>query len=572
MRGGAERECDRGAGSGETQAVTSRSAGERPGLERPAPRISSSARAGADTRRRSPPLNLSRPPGLAQRARRRALALAALAAAVACGDRAKSAEDAAGFEAKLPARIATQLAVGSALGESLTEREGLARFYKDRGGQPAWIEGQSVRDALARELLGALRESERHGLRPDAYHTGALDRALARGAAPDPDRLASVDVLLSDAFLHLARHLAEGAVDPRSLHAGFTRAGEAPLDPVRVLDAALEAEAIADALAHCAPRHPEYEVLAGELARLREAQAAGDESAAAHANQVRASLERWRWLPRELGRRHLRVNAASFGLEAFEGGEVRVAMRVVVGEKDWKTPLAHGVISHLELNPDWRIPRSIATREMLPAAQRDPGYFRAKGIQVFRDEDGTSLELDPARIDWRSVDADEFPYHLRQPPGPHNPLGRIKFVFANRYGVYLHGTPSDLAFARGVRALSHGCVRLEDEIALAKFALAPDPAWTDGRLLETLRSAWEHRLPLPEPLPVYLVYFTAFAKPDGKVSFSADPYGWDRDLLAALGADSAPARTAHGSIETGVPTALRSAMKSTSASASPMQP
>lgn len=481
---------------------------------------------------------------MAQRAWWRGFALAALAAAVGCSDRAKSAEDAAGFETKLHVHVEAQLAAGSALGERLTEREEVARFYKDRGGQPAWIEGHSVRDALARELLGALRDSERHGLHPAAYHAGALDRELAGELRPDPDRLASLDVLLSDAFLHLARHLAEGAVDPRSLHAGFTRAGGAPLDVVRVLDAALEAEEIADALAHCAPRHPEYEALVGELARLRQAQAAGDKAAAAHANQVRASLERWRWLPRELGRRHVRVNTASFGLEAFDGSEVRVAMRVVVGEKGWTTPLAHGAISHLEVNPDWRIPRSIATREMLPAARRDRGYFRAKGIQVLSDGDSDSApELDSTRINWKDVDPDEFPYQLRQPPGPHNPLGRIKFVFANPYGVYLHGTPSDLAFARGVRALSHGCVRLEDEIALAKFALAPDPAWTEERLLETLRSAWEYRLPLPEPLPVYLLYFTASAK-DGKVSYSADGYGWDRDLLAAL--DAKPARARSG--------------------------
>jgi murein L,D-transpeptidase YcbB/YkuD len=465
-------------------------------------------------------------------------ALTAFAAVLACGERAKSAEDAARFEAKLHTGIESRLAVPEAavLGEPLTEREALARFYNDRGGQPAWMEGQRVRDALARELLGALRESERHGLRPDAYHAGALDRALADRARPDPDRLASLDVLLSDAFLHLTRHLAEGAVDPRSLHPRFTRAGGAPLDPVRVLDAALEAGKIADALAYSAPPHPEYEALVRELARLRQARAAGDKGAAAREDQVRVNLERWRWLPRNLGRRQLRVNAATFALEAIEVGEVRLAMKVVVGEKGWKTPLAHGAITHLVLNPAWRVPRSIATREMLPGARRDPNYFRAKELQVWADaESGDPREVDSARVDWRRIDPEKFPYHVRQPPGPHNPLGRIKFVFANPYGVYLHGTPSDHAFARGVRALSHGCVRLEDEIALAKFALAPDPAWTHERLLETLRDAWEYRLPLPEPLPVYLLYFTASAKPDGQVSYGKDPYGWDRDLLAALG-------------------------------------
>jgi murein L,D-transpeptidase YcbB/YkuD len=232
------------------------------------------------------------------------------------------------------------------------------------------------------------------------------------------------------------------------------------------------------------------------------------------------------------------LNAASFALEAFDGDEVKVEMRVVVGEKEWETPIVRGVISHLELNPDWRIPRSIATREILPEAQRDPGYIRAQGIQVLRGEPDSESEeaIDPARIDWKDVEPEEFPYHLRQPPGPHNPLGRIKFDFANPYGVYLHGTPSDHSFARGLRALSHGCVRLEDEIALAKFALAPDPVWSETRLLETLRSASEYRLLLLEPLPVHLVYFTAFANSERAVEFSADPYGWDGELLAALDA------------------------------------
>jgi murein L,D-transpeptidase YcbB/YkuD len=461
----------------------------------------------------------------------------ALGSALACTDRAESAEDADAFAAQLRARIESQLAKGSALGAPLSERESLARFYRDRGGSAAWVDGERVRAALAQDLLGALRDAPRHGLRPNAYPTATLERALADPAALDPDRLAGLDVLLSDAFLHLARHLAEGAVDPRSLHEGFARAAEPRLDLVRVLDAALEAEAVADALARCAPPHPEYAALVAELARLREAQAAGDKAAAGHVDAVRASLERWRWLPRELGRRHVRVNAASFGLEAIDAGEVKVTMRVVVGEPDWKTPLAYGRITYLELNPDWQIPESIATREMLPAARRDRGYFRAKGIQVLEGKDGDSLrEIDSTRIDWRHVGPDEFRYHLRQPPGPQNPLGRIKFVFDNPYGVYLHGTPSDLAFARGVRTLSHGCVRLEDEVALAEFALAPDPEWTSERLLEALRNAWEHRLPLPEPLPVYLVYFTAWPDRDGKVSYSRDPYGWDRALVAALDA------------------------------------
>jgi murein L,D-transpeptidase YcbB/YkuD len=249
---------------------------------------------------------------------------------------------------------------------------------------------------------------------------------------------------------------------------------------------------------------------------------------------VRANLERWRWLPRDLGRRHLRVNVPAFDVQAFDSGAPVLAMRAVVGGVDWKTPLATGLVSHLVLNPAWLVPRSIATREMLPSARRDPSYFRRAGIQVLTDEGGTTREVDPRRVDWNAISAEGFPFRLRQPPGPHNPLGPIKFVFPNPFGVYLHGTPSDAAFERPMRTLSHGCIRVEDELALALFALAPDPQWTEARLVEKLRRAREHRVPLPAPLPVHLLYFTAAAEPDGTVAFTDDPYGWDRALVAAL--------------------------------------
>jgi murein L,D-transpeptidase YcbB/YkuD len=451
-----------------------------------------------------------------------------VAVAASCAAAAFARTDAS--EAAPSAAIAAVLAApeGFALDERLAEPQALARFYRDRENRPAWS------DDLAHDLLAAVRRSDEQGLRPDAYHLKALTREIA-GDRSAPDRLASLDVLLSDSFLHLAHDLAEGAIDPRSLHAGFERPPGPALDAARVLAAGLDAGRISDALAQCAPPHGEYAALVRALARLRRAQDPGDKAAAVHADQVRASLERWRWLPRDLGRRHLLVNAASFQLDGFESGERRLGMKVVVGEKDWQTPLAHGVISHLVLNPAWRVPRSIATREMLPAAKRDRSYFRTRELQVWSDgESGASREVDSARVDWRRIEPAAFPYHVRQPPGPHNPLGRIKFVFANPYGVYLHGTPGDLAFARGLRAMSHGCVRVEDEVALAEFALAPDPSWTHERLLETLREAWEFRLRLPEPLPVYLVYFTATARPDGTAQFSRDSYGWDRELIAAL--------------------------------------
>jgi murein L,D-transpeptidase YcbB/YkuD len=461
-----------------------------------------------------------------------ALALAALA----CADRPPAPGAPAAVQ-PLPSQIRAALADpgGRALGEPLLEPEALARFYAARGDHPAWWRGDASAGARARALLAAVQGSARHGLRPAVYHAEALARWLEPSAGSAAENLAGLDLLLSDAFLHLARHLASGAVDPRSLHPRYQRAGPPAPDPAAALASGLTSGAIEEGLERLAPQHSEYTGLMRALEKL-----GSDASARQRADQVRVNLERWRWLPRDFGKRHLRVNTPAFSLHAYDGASPVLAMRVVVGEAGWTTPLAHGVVQHLVLNPSWVVPRSIATREMLPAARRDPGYFRAKGIQVLLDpESGEPRELDPRRIDWKAVQPSAFPYLLRQRPGPHNPLGRIKFVFPNPYGVYLHGTPGDAAFDRPARTLSHGCVRVEDEIALAAFALAPDPRWTPERLLESLRSAWEHRVPLPAPLPVYLLYLTATAGADGTVSFTGDPYGWDAALLAALGKDPA---------------------------------
>ena len=498
------------------------------------------------------------------------------------------------------------------LGEPLREPAALARFYAGRGDQPAWLTGDRAAGARARTLLEAVQQADRHGLRPAAYHARALARELEPGAV-DAQRLAELELLLSDAFLHLARHLANGAVDPRSLHPGYQRAGAPAPDAVSTLAAALASGKVRAALEGLAPPHPEYAGLQQALRRLQAADAAGgwphvpdgpplelgardarvvalrarlassaapveqaadpalfdasladalrdfqrhhglasdgvlgsrtvaalNATAGERADQVRVNLERWRWLPRDFGQRHLRVNIPGFTLRAYDGARPALAMRVVVGEPGWTTPLAHGVVQHLVLNPAWAVPRSIATREMLPAARRDPGYFRAKGIQVLVEEKGSTRELDPRRIDWKAVQPGKFPFHLRQRPGPFNPLGRIKFIFPNPYGVYLHGTPGDAAFDRPARNLSHGCVRVEDELALAGFMLAPDPEWTRERLLEALRNAWEHRVPLQAPLPVHLLYSTAAADADGAASFTGDPYGWDGALLDRLRSDPA---------------------------------
>ena len=503
----------------------------RPRLRPPVPPDSSERRA-PDTSRSSARAILS----FRGAARQAILPLVALAACT--GDPPTPA--ASPLHQALLREETVRLEIATALGrpgepvlrERMREPDALTSFYAGRGYQPAWLHPDGAASANASALLASVADAGRHGLAPAAYHAGALAR-IGGASAVGLEDIAELDVLASDAFLHLARHLSSGAVDPRLLHSRYERAGSTP-DPSEALATALATGGIRETLELLAPPHPEYAALVRALERLRAAAGVGDAAAAASADTVRANLERWRWLPRDLGRRHLRVNTPTFTLDAFDAGARALSMRVVVGEIGWKTPLAHGVISHLVLNPAWQVPRSIATREMLPAARRDSGYFAAHDIQVLVDEDGEPREIDSASIDWQAVTEERFPFRLRQPPGPRNPLGRIKFVFRTPYDVYLHGTPTAAAFQCPERALSHGCIRVEDEIALALFALAPDPSWSRERLLASLGEVSEGRLALPLPLPVHLLYFTASADAEGSASFTGDPYGWDRALIGAL--------------------------------------
>jgi murein L,D-transpeptidase YcbB/YkuD len=160
---------------------------------------------------------------------------------------------------------------------------------------------------------------------------------------------------------------------------------------------------------------------------------------------------------------------------------------------------------------------------------------------VSQEQDGVRTRIDPATIDWSRADAGAG-LRVRQPPGPRNPLGRVKFLFPNPYGVYLHGTPGRAAFERPVRALSHGCIRVADEIALGVFALAPDPGWSRARLEQALVTERERRVALPEPVPLHVLYFTAEADAEGTLRFAPDPYGWDARLAAALGEDEPGSR------------------------------
>jgi murein L,D-transpeptidase YcbB/YkuD len=246
--------------------------------------------------------------------------------------------------------------------------------------------------------------------------------------------------------------------------------------------------------------------------------------------QIDVNLDRWRFAPRDLGDRHIRVNIPDFHLGVIERGRTVLGMRVIVGERDRQTPIFSDRITHIVFNPYWNIPDSIANDETLPAMMSDPEYLLRNNIEVVRVADGRVEPVDPAELDW-TMPLDGS-LRLRQRPGADNALGLVKFMFPNRSSVYLHDTPADRLFSRVARTLSHGCVRVERPVDLA-HALLERYGWDEERIAEAMQGKTEQWIRVKEPVPVHLVYFTAWAD-SGRAQFRNDVYGHDRDQAAAL--------------------------------------
>ncbi len=251
-------------------------------------------------------------------------------------------------------------------------------------------------------------------------------------------------------------------------------------------------------------------------------------------SQIIANLERWRWLPDDLGRRHIRVNIADFSLEARNDGVVERQHDVIVGRLYRRTPIFSGQMNYMVLNPWWETPPSLAVRDKLPAFRADPGAVRRLGFEVI---DRTGQRVDPDTIDWNSVPSRDFPYRLRQAPGPQNALGEVKFMFPNSHNVYLHDTPTRGLFAQTRRDFSSGCVRVRDPLALAEWVLSDTPDWGGERIRTVAAGDAETRVSLARSIPVHILYWTAVMDAETGIRFVDDLYERDAPLIAALNLD-----------------------------------
>jgi murein L,D-transpeptidase YcbB/YkuD len=303
-------------------------------------------------------------------------------------------------------------------------------------------------------------------------------------------------------FMHLARDLGEGHVRPPDRVGwhlqGASMSGEAKQ---ALLAAALSNHQVKRTLLALLPRHPEYQ-------RLKAALAATPPRDRAAVQRLRANLERWRWMPRDLGHRFILVNVPAFELTLVEDGREVARHKIIVGKSTTPTPQFKTTVQGIQLNPSWYVPSSIVAESIGKLVRSSPETARARGFVVSKSG-------------------------IRQRPGPDNALGEVKLVMPNPFTVYLHDTPAKQLFEEEIRAFSHGCIRTQHALDFARTLLA-DPRWDKAAIDRVVSSRVTTDIPLDRPVPVYVGYFTAASDADGEMSSFPDLYGRDGPVVAAL--------------------------------------
>jgi L,D-transpeptidase YcbB len=451
-------------------------------------------------------------------------------------------------------------------------RDGLEAFYGGRGDLPVFTDDKGF-NAKGKAAIARLSRADEDGL-----DLSGLAIPDANETIEEPERLAKAEVAVATAIAAYAIEASGGRIDPLRVSPLIT-AKAAVADPEKALGDVAEAADPDEALASFNPPQKSYRELRDKLAALRAAYPSlaakepsghgrraeepapliradfdraganvdravrGPKLAAAQAERLEgvppggrleaslaeavarggarqlqavilANMEMWRWEPREMGEERIEVNVPDFSLRVLKGEATLHRARIIVGKPDTQTPIFSNAMRYILVNPSWTVPPSIIKKEMLPKLAKDPDYLANLGYEVTQHGDTITV---------------------KQPPGEDNALGRIAFMFPNEHSVYLHDTPSRSLFASARRAFSHGCVRVDQPMALAEIVMGA--GWSERRL-DALVGGEERTLMLPRPLPIHIEYFTAFVDSDGALQLRDDLYGHTRRVESLLGAQS----------------------------------
>jgi murein L,D-transpeptidase YcbB/YkuD len=403
---------------------------------------------------------------------------------------------------------ATQLYGNTEIGELIDRAPGLViageqlnvwllrRFYTGHRFEPIW----TTRQAQANALVNAVLRAGDHGLAPELFHANLLRQ---------PARLPPLlrELLLSDAFLSYADALARGAMPVERRTDDVTLTPE-PIDVAAALDVAIDSPDPAAVIEALAPTTATYRALRQALQSYRLGAAARDRATTNRVRELEVNLERQRWLPRRLPADRVWVNVADARVVLYRADRPVFATRVIVGQDDRQnqSPEFRAIIDGVLFNPPWTIPGYIAAEEILPKLGRDPNYLSRHNM-VMLPNGG-----------------------LQQLPGPDSGLGQLKFEMDNRFDVYLHDTPLKNLFGRDNRRISHGCIRVQNAREFASL-LMQQPIDTINQAIATGSTT---RSNLPAPVPVFVVYQTAFVDIDGTLQFRPDVYNRDAEIWPYL--------------------------------------
>jgi murein L,D-transpeptidase YcbB/YkuD len=410
------------------------------------------------------------------------------------------------------------------------EQAAAESFYQGRNYQPIWT-GSPEALKRAEGAIAFLRNVRSEGLEPRDYPTPDLSGNLSE------EQAAKAELQLTGSILRYARHASSGRVSYTRVSAAILYPDHAA-DPAEVLNKVASAQDMNAVLQSFEPQQPGFVALKAALAKelatpeqnpplqdrdvskKHRGKEADDRSRKNAVGTIIANMERWRWLPRDLGQAHVVVNVPDFTLGVYKNGASVWHTKIVVGKPgNLATPLLSETMKFLTINPTWNVPPSIIRNEYLPALERDPGALERIGLRVSNNPDGS--------------------LRVYQPPGERNALGRIRFNFPNQFLVYQHDTSDKKLFARDARAFSHGCMRVQDPEKYAEVLLSlsqPEDNFTVARI-RSLYGDQERTINLKQPIPVHVTYQTAFVDEKGQLNFRHDIYGLDAATLKLLRGD-----------------------------------
>ena len=433
--------------------------------------------------------------------------------------------------------IAKSLLLDSALirHAGLTTRESVKKFYALRNFSLLWTDSSGMIPAVD-SMIHIIRHAKRYGLIPEDYHLYELEDLLIDSVSGD--KVSRMDVLLTDSYLALRHHIKHGRLDPKSFHRIdiSTKVDDEAIASLKnIHNGSIRIE-----LNLQEPQVQQYQL----MKRALEVFLFSDKSDSIQLQRLRGiylNMERWRW-EKQLPDRYVSVNIPAFVLRVVEYDSVLLQSKVIVGKRETPTPVLESVIRSFIIYPYWHAPHSISTKEILPALQADSSYLRKNNFDVLNK---LGVIVDPAIIQWKSYDAENFPFILRQREGFENSMGIIKFNFANNYGVYLHDTNSKRLFSRKMRDLSHGCVRMHHAVDFAHYMIREDDIYVSPEDLDQYLSLQQRlKIELRKPIPVKLQYFTCEVE-KGVIQFYDDIYKKDSLMMQALYRTNTPVELAN---------------------------